>query len=72
MFVTRVTDAESAPEIDDPRCPPVFLATTPAERDETLYRFEAFVEARELRADVDVDAGQIEHSARARDGGKGL
>ena len=65
MLVARVADAEAAADVEHLRRPAELVARALAERGEALDGDEALVDARELRADVEVHAGDLE-AERAR------
>src|SRR5439155_19072186 len=68
LFVARMADAEAAAEDDELRRPAVLFAAMTAELDEPVDSLEALVDARQLRADVNVNADGIEQPSRGGEG----
>src|SRR5207237_566862 len=64
LLVGRVPDPGAAAEIEEPRRPAELVAAAAAERGEAVDGEQALVRARELRADVDVQADRIERLER--------
>ena len=68
MLLPRVLDAEAAADVEHGRRPAELVARPLAERCEPLDGDEALVDPGELRADVEVHAGDLEsEAARLRD-----